>query len=408
VEMIDPAVYAYQIEGDLRNFTLGIEPNTVIASDIQIRRGNFICTNGASVSGSVILAEGHADLSNCSVTGNLYVSDYILINSKRNGFAESVAGNAIAAGNQLSSGRAVALTAEAVVGGDVFAGGSVELTASPPGTRVRGTVTAARDTSTTVSLANNTRIDGNTLSTGSITGNASNFGGTRSPNLSTLTPPPAPLVPDWVDLPFSSDPAAIQASTWWERGFQNVVTWSGSCVLSGSDPRWAALGTYTERTIVDATACTTPVELRSNLSPTVSLRTDVAMFTNSFDFNGLPVEASNATDARRMYFIVPDNTPDSVPTCSAGAGDIYYNNEADINAPLALFFYTPCKVVSDRNYMRGQIYGGSVEFRQQAQWTFVPSTPPGVDFTAGLDTEPVQTGAYLGDRLTLRELTSGG
>jgi hypothetical protein len=408
IETIDPAVYAYQIEGDLKNFTLGVEPNTVIASDIQIRIGNFLCTNGASVAGSVILAEGHAALDSCSVSGNLYVSDYISINSKRNGFAESVAGNAIAAGNQLLSGRAVELTSNAVVGGDVFAGGSVALSASPGGTRVAGNVTAARNTSTSVTVANNTQIDGNTLATGSITGNASNFGGTRSPNLATLTPPPAPLVPNWVDLPFTSDTASIQASTWWERGFQNVVTWSGSCVLSGSDPRWSALNAYTNRTIIDATACTTPIEMRSNLSPTVQLQTDVVVFARSFDFNSLPVQASNPTDARRMYFVVPDNAPDSLPTCSGGAGDIYYNNEANINAPLALFFYTPCKVLSDRNFMRGQIYGGSVEFRQQAQWTFVPATPPGVDFTAGVDTEPVQTGAFLGNRLTLRELSNGG
>lgn len=408
IEVIDPAVYAYQIEGDLRNFTLGIEPNTVIASDIQIRRGNFICTNGASVAGSVILAEGHAELSSCSVTGNIHVSEYVQINGKRSGFPVSVSGNVIAAGQvKDSSNRAAYLTSEAIVGGDVWAGGNTELRASPGGTRVSGNLTAVGNNTTRVTVANNTRVNGNVLTTGTYDGRAQDVGGTRSTGLASLAAPPAPQVPNWVDLPFTT--ATIPTSTWWDRGFRNIVTWSGSCVLGGnSNAQWAALSSYTERTLIDATACTTPVTLESSLGPDVSLRTDIAIISNAFDFNKLPAQASNTTDPRRLYFVVPDNNDNDVPSCENGAGDIRYNNEANINAPLALFFYTPCKVLSDRNFMRGQIYGGTVEFRQQAQWTFVPSTPPGVDFTAGIITEPVVTSAYLGNRLSLRELTTRG
>lgn len=405
LEVIDPAVYAYQIEGDLKNFELGIEPNTVIASDIQIRNGNFICTNGASVAGSVVLAQGYADLVNCSISGNLYVSDYV----RASGSGSTISGNLIAAGSVLdTSSRAATLSSRAVVQGDVFVGGSVSMTASPGTTRVGGNVTAARNSSTTVSVANSTRVDGNVLSTGTITGGASVIGGTRSPGVAGLQSPPPPLVPDWVDVPFNSDLSWIQNSTWWERGFRNVVTWTGNCTLSGSDPRWAALATYTQRTIIDATGCTNGVVHQSNVSPTVNLQTDIVFFSRSFTFNKLYARASNNVDPRRMYFIVPDNTADKVPTCSGGAGDIYYNNEDDINAPLAIFFYTPCKVTSDRNKMRGQIYGGSVEFRQQAQWTFVPSAPPGIDFSVDENQEEVLSGSYMGERLTLRELSNGG
>lgn len=405
LEVIDPAVYAYEIEGTLKNFELGIEPNTVIASDIQIRNGNFICTNGASVAGSVVLGDGYADLVNCSVSGNLYVSDYV----RATGSGSTISGNLIAAGSVLdTSSRAATLSSRATVSGDVFVGGSVSMTASPGTTRVGGNVTAARNTSTNVSLSNSTRIDGNTLSTGTISGNNSLFGGTRSTGVVGLQPPPSPIVPNWTDLPFDSDPAAIQASTWWDRGFQNIVTWTGPCVLSGSDPRWGALSGYTQRTIVDATACTSGMEITSSLSPDVSLQTDVVFFADSFTLNKLPAQASNATDPRRLYFVVPDNTADQLPSCVDGAGDLYYNNETDINAPLALFFYSPCNVISDRNNMRGQIYGGSVEFRQQAQWTFVPSTPPGINFSAGTEVEQVLSGAFLGERLSIRELSSGG
>lgn len=398
-------MYAYQIEGDLKNFQLGIEPNTVIASDIQIRTGNFICTNGASVAGSVVLGQGYADLVNCNVSGNLYVSDYARVS----GSGSRVSGNLIAAGRVLdTSSRALTLSSRAVVARDVFVGGSVSMTASPGTTLVGGNITAARNSSTVVSVANQTRVDGNVLTTGTISAGASLIKGTRSPGVAGLQAPPPPLIPDWVDVPFNSSMTWIQNSTWWERGFRNVVTWTGNCTLSGSDPRWAALATYTQRTIIDATGCTNGVVHQSNLSPTVNLQTDIAFFSRSFEFNKLYARAANNVDPRRMYFIVPDNTINKQPTCSGGAGNIYYNNEDNINAPLAIFFYTPCKVISDRNAMRGQIYGGSVEFRQQAQWTFVPSTPPGIDFSADSDLNEVLSGSYMGDRLTLRELSNGG
>lgn len=405
VPAIDPAVYAYRIEGDLRNFQLGIEPNTVIASDIQIRTGNFICTNGASVAGSVILGQGYADLDRCRVNGDLHVSDYIIASASDT----VITGNAIASARILdSSSRAVTITARARVQGDVYSGGPVGLTSNQT-PRVDGNIVAARNNTTSVSLTSQARVAGNVLSSGPITGGTStNVAGTRSSGVAGLTPPPSPQIPDWVDLSFNPDLAAIQASTWWQRGFRNVVRWSGSCNLGGSDPRWAALQLYVVPTIIDATNCVGGVNLQSNLSPTVNLLTDVVMFADSISLNKLYARAATMTDQRRMYFIVPDNTPDRLPTCTGEAGNITYNNEDDIAAPLAIFFYTPCRVLSDRNQMRGQIYGGSVEFRQQAQWTFVPATPPGIDFSAGGATQPVVVGATMGERLSIRELTTGG
>ena len=407
IPAIDPAVYAYQITGSLSQFTLGIEANTVIQADIQIKNGDFICQNDARVSGSVILANGKAELKSCAIDGNLHVSRTVELG--RSGTNSSTVRDNLIAAGVSSTGTPLAnpvvfLDRGTTVGRDVFSGGDVVMNA-PQTATVRGNVTAARNTSTVVSIAAGARVDGNVLTTGTITGPAGTVGGTRSPGVAGLQPPSPPVVPNWIDLPFTT--STIQSSTWWGRGFQNVVTWSGDCTLTGNNPRWAALATYTQKTIIDATACSSGVVVDSNLSSVVSLMTDIVFFSKSFSFTKLPAQASNLTDARRLYFIVPDNTPNALPTCSGGAGNITYNNETNINAPLALFFYSPCSVISDRNNMRGQIYGGSVEFRQQAQWTFVPATPPGVNFSTG-NTTPVLTGAFLGDRLTLREITSGG
>lgn len=409
VEAIDPAVYAYQIEGTLKNFELGIEPGTLIASDIQIRNGDFLCQNNARVSGSVVLGNGSATLKSCDIDGDLNVSGFVRL--EKSGTSSEVAGDVNAAGideddNPLS-GIIAFLDKGATIGGDVSAGGNISIP-SDPATRVGGTVTAARNSSTSITIESGARVLGNVLSSGTVTAPSGSVTGTISRGVTDLRPPARPIVPDWVNVPFQSDLAWIQASSWWPSGFQNIVTWSGDCTLADTDPRWAEIASYTQRTIIDATACTNGVITNSSLKPTIALQTDVAFFADSFSFDKLYATPDTTTEQRRMYFIVPDNNPNSEPSCEDGAGNIYYNNEDNIAAPLSLFFYSPCDIISDRNKMRGQIYGGEVEFRQQAQWTFVPSTPPGIDFSAGVTAEPVTAGAFLGSRLSIREISNGG
>jgi hypothetical protein len=170
----------------------------------------------------------------------------------------------------------------------------------------------------------------------------------------------------------------------------------------------AALESYTVPTVVNyLNKCpSTAVTTNNNQSPVpVKLKTDVVFFAKQFSFDKLAFRSATAGTAHTLSFIVPDQTANAARTCAPPAGltgNISLTNETDFSPDIAAMVYTPCKIISDRNGFRGQLYGGEVEFDQQAQLTFVPVGIPGFDMSAGV-TVPKVTGAELGDRLTRLE-----
>lgn len=402
VPEIDPAVYAYSIDGVLKKFVLDSADRT-IAADVQIKTGDFECSNNASVSGDVVLANGGADLTSCTINGTLHVTKGAGIDG-----ASLVTGDVIAGGDGVTgTNPTVRIEAGTRVNGSVFAGGNVSIL-SGSGSTVSGNVTATRDTSTRVIVANGSTVTGNVLSSGTIQRNGT-ISGTQSTGVTGLQAPTAPRVPNWTDLPWAvTNSTEFQATTWYAEGFTNRVVWTGNCTFQSGDARWSALSTYTTPTVIDASGCTGGVVTRNNLSPNISLQTNIVFIADSFQFDKLYMESSVSTINRKLYFIVPDNTADELPTCTGEAGNIYLTSEADIRPTVSAFLYSPCEIQSDRNGLRGQLYGGVINFDQQAQMTFVPTSPPGVDFSASLPPVLELVGAYLGDRLSIREVASGG
>ena len=200
-----------------------------------------------------------------------------------------------------------------------------------------------------------------------------------------LQSPIAPRVPDWTDIPWAvTNNAEFQATSWYQQGYINRVVWTGSCTMGNLDPRWAALSTYDVPTVIDATACVGGVTTNNNLKPDVVLSTNIVFMADKFTFNKLYFGSSMSTVNRKLFFIVPDNTPNALPTCSGEAGPIYLTNEADLRPTVSAFIYSPCEIKSDRNGLRGQLYGGVIDFDQQAQMTYVPSSPPGIDLSSSL------------------------
>ncbi|GAA1687814.1 hypothetical protein GCM10009792_04490 [Microcella alkalica] len=402
IPFLDPAVYAYTVDGILRRFVLDTADIT-ISADLQIKTGHFVCTNNAQVNGDVILADGYADLTACTITGRVHATDYVRMSN-----GSVIREDLLTVGDGVvGSNPVVTVSGGSQVRGSVFAGGSVSVL-SGPGSRVIGNVTAHRDTATTVSVAAGSTVDGNVLSSGTIQPGGSILG-TRSAAVVGLSAPPPPQVPDWTDIPWAvSTTAQFEATSWFQQGFTNRVVWSGSCDFGNHDPRWVALQTYTTPTVIDATGCVGGVVTLNNLKPDIGLQTDIVFFSNSFRFDKLYFASANPTANRKLYFIVPDNTPNSLPTCSGGAGDIYLTNEADFRSTVSAFIYSPCRVRSDRNGFRGQLYGGTIDFDQQAQMTYVPTSPPGIDLSASLPPNLVLNDAFLGERLSIREVSSGG
>lgn len=400
---IDPAVYAYSIDGVLQKFVLDSADFT-ISADVQIKTGDFECSNNASVAGDVILANGGADLTACTIAGTLHVTEGAGIDG-----GSLVTGDVIAGGNGITgTNPTVRIEAGTRVNGNVFAGGNVSVLSSSA-SQVLGNITATRDTSTRVIVANGSSVGGNVLSSGTIQRNGT-ISGTESTAVTGLQAPIAPRVPNWTDMPWAvTNATEFQATTWYQQGFTNYVKWpAGACTIGSLDPRWVALSTYTTPTVIDASDCVGGITTNNNLSPNIGLSTNIVFIADKFTFDKLYFASSLPTVNRKVYFIVPDNTANELPTCTGEAGNIYLTNEADIQPTVSAFLYSPCEIQSDRNGLRGQLYGGVIDFDQQAQMTYVPTSPPGVDFSASLPPVLQLVGAYLGDRLTIREVASGG
>ncbi|MEX1079734.1 MAG: hypothetical protein WED09_11565 [Homoserinimonas sp.] len=209
----------------------------------------------------------------------------------------------------------------------------------------------------------------------------------------------APVIPDWVDV--TDDPAY-----WVAQGY-TVVDWVGACSISKNNSPWENLSSYTSPTVINfISACpNTPVST-SNSMNSVEVNANLVFIAEEFAFDKLILTEAEAEVDRTVTFLVPDRTPDSLPTCAPPAGldgGITLTNETDFTDNISSMVYTPCKVYSDRNGFRGQIYGGDVEFGQQASLEFDEVGIAGADLTGGV-TVPQQSGAELGAPVSLREV----
>jgi hypothetical protein len=397
IPSIGSAVYAHTISGVLKNFTLDSSINNV-AADVQIKNGNAICTNGAAIAGNLILGNGYAALDNCTVTGTVHVSQYVSLN----GGASLVKGDVIAAGQAVpAASNVISIANGSTVDGSLLSSGKVSVTSSP-GSLVKGNITVAGSATSDAKVANNSKVNGYVQSSGTIS-NLGTIVGAKTQHVTGLVPPPVPLVPNWSEIPF---PTPFSSTTWAAQGFQELV-WNGPCVISGVDPSWTALSNLTVPTVVNTlTKCgAAGLSTDSNVK-TLTLKTNIAFASNAFNIGKLNVLSSDTT-ARRIWLFVPDNnSADGVPTCVAPSGNITMSNETNIAPVVSVMAYTPCKFYSDRDGWRGQIYGGEVEFGQQAKLTFVPVGVPGVDLSGNPYVPPVP--AHLGVRISLRDLATSG
>ncbi len=387
VPAIEPAVYAHTMEGTFKNFVLNSSAESIKA-DVQIKNGNVICLNGATIDGSVVLANGYVDLDRCNVNGDIHVSQTVNID----GSGTVVKGNIIALGQGSAVGSEVVRLRSGIgeVQGSVYAGGNIRVE-----DLVKGGVTLAGTASHVVRVDSSGRVMGDVVSSGTLNISGTVDGSTTS-GLTGLAALPAPRVPDWTDIPYPS-------SSW---GGYTEVMWSGDCNVGNSHAFWDGLATQTASTgniVVNALSCgAAGINFQNNIRNLV-LSANVSFIAWKFHVDKLVVD-SNDTTTRYLWFMVPDNVNDDLPTCTGNAGTITLTNEADIDATISAMAYTPCKVISDRNNWRGQLYGGTMEFLQQAQLVYVPVGVPGVDFDASLPPIMALDDALLGDRVSYREL----
>ena len=400
-----PAVYANTVEGTFKNFVLS-SSSASIAADVLIKNGNVICSNGATIDGSVLLANGYAQLTNCNVNGVVHVSKYVDVSGTGTVLKKDV----IALGQGVAAGGNVVNLQSGIGGveGSVYSSGNVQ-----DDSLIQGNVSLSGTTANAVKVGGSGHVKGNVVSSGSVTvASGGAIDGTTSSNFSGLAPLPAPRVPDWTDIPYPH-PTAWNGYT--------VLTWptsTSSCSVGNSNAFWESLSSQSAslgNIVVDARGCgAAGLDFQNNIT-NIQLSSNISFIAWKFNVNKL-VATTNSSAARYLWFMVPDNYADTgsdgkpTPTCpttvnpATPVGTITLTNEANIAPTIAAMAYTPCKIISDRNSWRGQLYGGTLEFLQQAQLTYVPVGVSGVDFFSSLPPVLVQTGSKLGGRVSFREL----
>jgi hypothetical protein len=269
-----------------------------------------------------------------------------------------------------------------IINGDVTVTGNLNF--SPDGVDKSCTISGSAWVSGNVTLG----------SKGYITGSLTWDGPTISPNPpgnqvgGALYPGGAmPALPPWVD--FGYDP-----SVWVVGGVTYGVTTLSDPQNNCSWPTSTTIGGYggdaSAPVIIDALGCTGGISTTSNT--TISLTSDVAIFTNQFNW-GSPINSltftSSTTTKHNVWFITPDNVADGVPTCQntssfTGAnlqGDFTINNGFTISPTLTAMLYTPCALVAKNGFTwNGQIYAGSYSYLlNNPNLTFSQSGLPGED-----------------------------
>lgn len=400
-----PAVYANTMQGDFRSFVLN-SSDASIAADVRIKNGNVICSNGATIDGSVLLGNGFIKLDRCDVNGAIHVSKYVDIS----GIGTVVKKDIIALGQGVAAGSDVVKLAQGIgeVRGSVNSSGNVQID-----DLVQGSVSLPGTAVNRVAIGNGGRVQGNVVSSGTVvvTGSGA-IDGTTTTNFTGLAPLPAPRVPDWTDIGYP------RPSAW--SGY-TVIPWpttTSSCNIGTSNAFWDSLATRSATVgniVVDARECgAAGLDFQNNIR-NIQLSANITFIAWKFNVDKL-VATTNSAVTRYLWFMVPDNYNDvgtdgrPTPTCpatpnpSTPVGTITLTNEADIAPTIAAMVYTPCKIISDRNNWRGQLYGGTMEFLQQAQLTYVPVGVPGVNFDASLPPILVLSSSRLGGKVSLREL----
>lgn len=409
------AVYIYS--GSPVN-SLTVTSSTGAPSNVQIPGGNFACTSAGVIEGDVIVSAGNVDFTNtCHIKGSVRVAGSITFSA-----AVTVDGDLVAAGGGVSMSNSTI-----TIGGDVHANGGVDTHARVMGDlvatggvtvqgaaviegnlraggtlriegRVIGDASTPATTSTTV-FPTVGRVGGSLTVGGGLDtwGHSAASGATEDakkanhleaigavggqalyaqPGLVAPSAPPAPSVPDWVDVSYD-------LSKW--TGFTPIV-WSGDCQVGSwnrdTHPTYNAIKNATTPIVVDARACA-PVYM--NNTP-LSVKTDVAIYARSITLGGSDSDVTSADGApHQMWFIVPDGAPGTAgPQCTGGAGSISTNGPPEVVAPVSVFAYTPCSIALNNGVKwRGQLYARTLSTSSGDSLAYDAIGVPGYDLDGG-------------------------
>lgn len=371
-----PAVFAYSSQGMGGSGKLvaenGLEPS------VHVREGNVTCDGGSSGDADWVIRSGtFTAQGSCVVAGNVWASGDASTTGDAKIGGDLLAQNLHLTGGTISGstwsrgkttiGWGTTISTNMTVGTDLFyEGATVGRTTTPRygSVWVNGT---ANLNSHDVNIKGQIRAGVAVTGTGKPQASPTPIVGTP---VGAPAAPAAPVVADWVDLPYDPEMWA---------GF-TPVTLSGNCTY---DSFSAAIATIAGRPgLIDARACLNIVTISDYQKLTIE--NDLAIFAKKFDLAGSASFAS--ADGDQLWLINEDATADHLPTCNNQqlkiGGGFYFTN-------VPVMFYSPCRVeIASSLNVRGQIFAGAVTVAGGATLTYTPAGLPGFDLSTGQPSSP--------------------
>ncbi|KQY44072.1 hypothetical protein [Cellulomonas sp. Root137] len=361
------AIFAANSIMTTNNFTVTTTlPDTDV--DVWVDGGNVNCNSNVQIKGNLIVVNGTVDISNsCRVTGNLWSKKQLTVHQAAPGGLQTV-------------GQSLYVTANA-------------------------------------SLAAGTRIGGDVVLTGALSGGTPIVGGAirqgvAPANIPQYVPVKLPEVlyrpADWTGFVNTGDRQAAYRT--WVRAqaaANGAPSWADAmnpardqCRVAGAsyDANGPLVGP-TVPTVFDTTNC---AETRFEGGLNIKLRSDMVIFAKSFYSTG-DFKVTSADGAQHKFWvIVPDRIPNGIAECSGGAGNIKNDSGSLAIAPITLFMYTPCTIDTNNSTdFYGQLYGGTVQLRNSMTMNYVPIGIPGVVLPS---TDPISSAGYRVDVVFKREI----
>lgn len=385
------AIYSF-LQGDstMSNLTVtqggSLPPSLQFLGLAPTARNTVNCLAGSRITGNVILGSGDVVISpSCVISGDLAANGQITIGG-------TVLGNVT---SSAATSYSVVLSAGSKVGQNLYAAGPVSIAG-----QVNGTVSAGPTAGVSV-VTSQGSVGGSFTTAGSVTGLVSP--GPVIPGQLNMIVPTIPSVPPWVDYTYSSADWTSQTPA-----FSLTMLPSGSCTGPLFIAVMALVTSATTPQLLDATACGNAGLDFGQLGSTTTLNGNVAFVAKNFKFNNNDFESSPLPTAdRQLWFIIPDTTDDSNPTCPTG-NTMTFKSSFKIGDKVDSLIYSPCDITDAPSQWRGQIYASSTKFAPGFLLTYVPIGLPGVDFTRGKKGADALPGTgLLGLRLSLRNINVG-
>lgn len=372
------ALYAFaQVDPTINNLTL--TQGSTTRPSIQYLSGSVTCTSGSIIRGDLILGNGSASVtSGCTIDGDLYASNDITITSGE------VTGNVSShSANRLGL---VTVGKPAIVDGDIYSSGSVEILG-----KVGGNIVAGPGIATSMFYSRSS-VGGSFVTAGSFSGAAASIKGLITTNISGIVTPVVPTVPRWIDFAFNANDWLTPAGT----PFASQPL--SSCAGSNLTVALNSAQTSSVPIIVDTRSCGISTNLQ-NID--LTLTSDMVIVANSFILSSNNIRSSNLSE-KRLWIITPDTVLDNSPTCAANTSSSI-GNQVTVSALVNAIVYSPCPISNAGDVWRGQMYAASISTSAPFTLSFIPVGLPNVNLSTGEVFSPSGKGV-LGDRISIRDV----